>query len=67
VAGELDLYPEYTGTALLAILKGRPMKSPQEVYRHVAAEYARRFGLVWTEPLGFNNTFAILVRGQDAQ
>ena len=67
VAGEIDLYPEYTGTALLAILKGRPMKSPQEVYRHVAAEYARRFGLVWTEPLGFNNTFAILVRGQDAQ
>lgn len=67
VAGEIDVYPEYTGTALLAILKSRPLKDPQEVYRRVAAEYAERFDLVWTEPLGFNNTFAILVRGEDAR
>jgi glycine betaine/choline ABC-type transport system substrate-binding protein len=67
VAGEIDVYPEYTGTALLAILKSQPLKDPQEVYRRVAAEYAKRFDLVWTEPFGFNNTFAILVRGEDAQ
>ena len=67
VAGEIDLYPEYTGTALLAILKGQPVKDPQEVYRRVIAEYANRFDLIWTEPLGFNNTFAILVRGDDAR
>jgi osmoprotectant transport system permease protein len=67
VAGELDLYVEYTGTALLAILKGKPLTDPQEVYRRVKGEYADRFKLEWTEPLGFNNTFAILVRGEDAK
>ncbi|HEY7318541.1 MAG TPA: glycine betaine ABC transporter substrate-binding protein [Candidatus Binatia bacterium] len=67
VAGEIDTYVEYTGTALLAILKGRPSADPEEVYRQVKAEYAKRFGLEWMEPLGFNNTFAILVRGDDAR
>jgi osmoprotectant transport system permease protein len=67
VVGEIDIYPEYTGTALLAILNSRPMKDPREVSRLVAEEYARRFDLVWTEPFGFNNTFAILVRGDDAR
>ncbi len=67
MAGEIDLYVEYTGTALLAILKDTPRTDPQEVYRRVRSEYERRFGLIWTEPLGFNNTFAILVRGEDAQ
>lgn len=67
VAGEIDLYAEYTGTALLAILHGEPVKEPREVYRRVAAEYAKRFDLLLTEPFGFNNTFAILVRGEDAR
>jgi osmoprotectant transport system permease protein len=67
VAGEIDTYVEYTGTALLAILKGRPSANPQEVYRRVQSEYASRFKVQWTEPLGFNNTFAILIRGDDAQ
>ena len=67
VAGEIDMYVEYTGTALLAILKGQPSKDPREVYSRVKTEYERRFKLEWTEPLGFNNTFAILVRGEDAQ
>jgi osmoprotectant transport system permease protein len=67
VTGEIDVYAEYTGTALLSILQDKPLKDPQEVYRRVTAEYAKRFDLVWTEPLGFNNTFAILVRGDDAQ
>lgn len=67
VAGEIDVYPEYTGTALLAILKSAPVKDPREVARIVAGEYAKRFDLVWTEAFGFNNTFAILVRGEDAQ
>jgi osmoprotectant transport system permease protein len=67
VAGEIDTYVEYTGTALLAILKAPPLKDPGEVYRRVKAEYERRFHVGWTEPLGFNNTFAILVRGEDAR
>jgi glycine betaine/choline ABC-type transport system substrate-binding protein len=67
VAGEIDVYVEYTGTALLAILKSPPLTDPQEVFQRVKAEYAGRFKLEWTEPLGFNNTFAILVRGEDAR
>ena len=65
--GEIDLYVEYTGTALLAILKDEPLKDPREVYQRVKSAYAKRFSSEWTEPLGFNNTFAILVRGEDAQ
>jgi osmoprotectant transport system permease protein len=67
VTGEIDVYAEYTGTALLSILQDRPLKDPQEVYQRVTAEYAKRFDLIWTEPLGFNNTFAILVRDDDAR
>jgi len=67
VAGEIDVYVEYSGTGLLAILKHKPLKDAREVYRRVKDEYARRFNLEWTEPLGFNNTFAILVRGEDAR
>ena len=67
LAGEIDAYVEYTGTALLAILKGRPSDDPEEVYRRVKSEYATRFKVEWMEPLGFNNTFAILVRGEDAR
>ena len=67
VGGEIDLYIEYTGTGLLAILKEPPLADPQEVYRRVKAAYAKRFNIEWTEPLGFNNTFAILIRGDDAK
>lgn len=66
-AGEIDLYIEYTGTALTAILEAQPSHDAEEVYRRVQREYARRFGLVWTAPLGFNNTFALVVRGEDAR
>jgi glycine betaine/choline ABC-type transport system substrate-binding protein len=66
-AGEIDAYVEYTGTALTAILRHKPLTDPKEVYRRVKEDYAVRFGVEWTEPLGFNNTFAILVRGEDAR
>jgi len=66
-AGEIDAYVEYTGTALTAILRHKPLTDPKEVYRRVKEDYAVRFGVEWTEPLGFNNTFAILVRGVDAR
>ncbi len=66
VAGEIDTYVEYTGTALLAILKGERSNDPEEVYRRVKADYATRFHIEWLKPLGFNNTFAILVRRDDA-
>ena len=66
VAGELDLYPEYTGTAFTAILKEKPLTDPAAVRRKVAEEYARRWKLVWSPPLGFENTFALVVRPDDA-
>jgi glycine betaine/choline ABC-type transport system substrate-binding protein len=67
VAGGLDLYPEYTGTALTAILQERPVSDPAAARARVAAEYARRWNLVWGPPLGFENTFALVVRGSDAK
>ena len=66
-AGDIDIYVEYTGTAFTAILKQPPIANPDSVYRFVAAAYARDFTLRWTEPFGFNNTFAILVRRADAE
>ena len=67
LAGELDGYVEYTGTAFTAILKHPPISDPREVYDRVRQDYQSRFNLEWLDPLGFNNTFAILIRGDDAR
>ena len=67
LADRIDLYVEYTGTALTAILKEKPAGNNAEVFRRVQEDYAQRFGLVVEPPLGFNNTFAIVVRGSDAR
>ena len=67
VAGRIDLYPEYSGTALMAILKQPSAADPAEVYAKVKQLYAQRFGLVVAPPLGFNNTFALVIRGDDAR
>jgi osmoprotectant transport system substrate-binding protein len=66
LAGQLDLYPEYTGTMLTVILKEPPASDPAAVYQTVRDAYKSRFGLEVGPPLGFNNTFAIVVRGDDA-
>jgi len=67
VRGEIDLYPEYTGTALTAILKLKPVKDPSEALRIVREQYKRRFQLEWLQPFGFNNSYALTVRQADAQ
>src|SRR5437899_6165095 len=67
LAGQIDLYPEYSGTAFTAVLKHPPITDPDSVSRMVAREYGERFGLRWLAPFGFNNTFAILVRAADAE
>ena len=67
VSGELDLYPEYTGTAFTAILAQKPVSDAARVRDAVSSEYARRFGVVWTPPLGFENTFALVMRGAQAR
>ena len=64
---EIDLYPEYTGTALTAILKDPPDNDPKRVLAHVRAEYMRRFQVEWLDPLGIDNSFAMVVRGDDAR
>jgi glycine betaine/choline ABC-type transport system substrate-binding protein len=66
-AGELDLYPEYTGTAFTAILSRKPVSDPPAVRRAVAQEYEKRWKLHWARPLGFENTFALVMRGDDAR
>jgi glycine betaine/choline ABC-type transport system substrate-binding protein len=67
VAGQLDMYVEYTGTALTAILKDPVNNDPAAVYQKVRDTYRDRFQVEWTEPLGFNNTFVMVIRGTDAE
>jgi len=67
VAGELDLYPEYTGTAFTAILQQKPLNDAGQVRQRVAQEYEKRWDLRWSPSLGFENTFALVVRGDDAR
>src|SRR5580658_1054458 len=67
LAGRIDAYVEYTGTALTAILKQPPSGDPAGVFARVQSEYQRRFALKVMPSLGFNNTFAIVVRGEDAR
>jgi osmoprotectant transport system permease protein len=64
---QIDVYPEYTGTAYTAILKHAPLTDPQAVYDQTKVEYAEKFGLTLSPPLGFANDFAILVRGDVAR
>ena len=67
VSGKIDLYPEYTGTALTAVLNDPLEKDPGAVFRRVQEEYRTRFKVEVIPPLGFNNTFAMVVRGEDAE
>jgi len=67
LAGRIDIYPEYTGTALTAVLKQQPSGDKQEVYRRVEQGYESKFGLNVGPPLGFDDTFAMVVRGEDAR
>ncbi len=67
IHGQIDLYPEYTGTALTAVLKLPPLSDANEVLNEVRVEYAKRWKIDWLEPLGFNNTFAMVVPGGAAR
>jgi osmoprotectant transport system permease protein len=71
--GQIDMYPEYTGTGLQVLLQpsaavldslgGRP----DAVFQYVQAEFQRRYGLAWRAPLGFNNAYCLLMRQRQAQ
>ncbi|MFZ0706660.1 MAG: glycine betaine ABC transporter substrate-binding protein [Candidatus Korobacteraceae bacterium] len=67
LSGRIDTYVEYTGTALSAVLKESYSGDPGSVYARVKAAYKQRFNLEVMAPLGFNNTFAMVIRGEDAR
>src|SRR6185295_3285781 len=67
VNGDLDLYPEYSGTALTAVLKLPPSNDAAGVLARIRNEYRDRFRIECLDPLGFNNTFAMVIRGEDSR
>ena len=67
VKGDIDLYPEYTGTGATVVLKQSVPADPAQAYIVVKDAYLSRFRLVWLPPLGFNDTFAMAVRSADAK
>ena len=67
LSGRIDVYPEYTGTALIAVLKEKASSDRTDVFRQVRQEYERRFDLTLEPAFGFNDTFAMEIRGEDAR
>jgi glycine betaine/choline ABC-type transport system substrate-binding protein len=67
VRGDINVYVEYTGTGLTAILKRPVVKDPEEVYQIVKKDYEEKFKLTWLKPWGFNNTYCIVMRKGDAE
>ena len=70
-SGSIDVYPEYTGTGLVAVLHDslpvEQLADPQLVFAHVASAFRSQYGVRWLPPLGFENTFAVAVRAETAQ
>ena len=69
--GEIDIYPEYTGTGYLVLLQKSSadvsdFTDPEVIYNDVKMEFVKRHNLHWLEPLGFNNTFALMMRTEHA-
>lgn len=67
LAKDIDLYPEYTGTAFTNVMKRSGVTDPAVVLEQVRAEYSSGFHLDWLDPLGFENSFAMTIRGEDAR
>lgn len=66
-SAQLDVYVEYTGTAYSAILRLPVIHDPEAIQQAVDSAYANNWNLIWTPQFGFNNTFAMLIRGDDAR
>jgi len=72
VNDQIDLYPEYTGTGLLVILQAKQptidslIQDKQKVYDHVSRAFQEQYGIKWLKPIGFNNTYALMMRRQQA-
>lgn len=65
--GDLDLYPDYTGTGLMAVLKQPVETDPDKVYNYVQEQYNEKFKIKWMKPFGFNNTYAIALPQETAE
>jgi len=65
--GDIDIYPEYTGTGASVVLRHDIPEDPVRAYMQVKDAYRERFHLIWLPPLGFNDTFAMVVRSEDAR
>jgi len=66
-AGDLDLYPEYTGTGLVNILKRDVISDPNETYEIVREAFLQEYDLLWLKPFGFNNTYTLTMRKRHAK
>jgi osmoprotectant transport system substrate-binding protein len=66
VSAEIDLYPEYTGTGLMTVLKLPVNTNPQEVYETVATGYKDSFNLIWLDPAPMNNTYVLVMTQEKA-
>jgi glycine betaine/choline ABC-type transport system substrate-binding protein len=60
-ANDLDIYPAFTGTALVSILKEKSISDPKESYLFVKREFERRFNIIWLKPFGFKNNYALMM------
>jgi len=63
--GDVDLYPDYTGTGYIMILKESGESDPNVVYDIVSKRFEKEFGITWSPSIGFNNTYALAVRADD--
>jgi len=63
--GDIDIYPEYTGTGLVSILKMKPVSDPDRAYEIVKKQFSPRYHISWLMPFGFNNTYAMAYRPDD--
>jgi osmoprotectant transport system substrate-binding protein len=66
-AGDLDLYPEYTGTGLVNILRRKVISDPNKAYDSVRQAFLEKYGLLWLKPFGFNNTYTLTMRQEHAK
>ncbi|MCQ6561426.1 glycine betaine ABC transporter substrate-binding protein [Paenibacillus mendelii] len=68
VSGDIDMYPEYTGTGWTSVLKEKPISGDPEItYQKVKAAYEEKFSVAWLKPIGFNNTYTISMRRDSAE
>lgn len=66
LAGQIDMYPEYSGTGWMFVLKEDLISDPRAMYDALADRYLEEFGVVWLAPFGFNNTYTLAVKAEDA-